>query len=173
MSELKQCSVLVCVCVCVCKRERRYTTFRAQSLPDKQGACSGPQLISKILGKGNTWRWLLHGECSSTAASNQLCLSLPLFTGSSDGQGGHAAAMAALLGESLWEPRSWPLLSPCIPSSLRVFVADWASLKLTLTAGSLPMQEALCTRLHHFSFSFLMKITFLIDGILFSQLTAG
>ena len=173
MSALRQCSVLLCVCVCVCKIETIYTTFCAQSLPDKQGACSGPWLISKILGKGNTWWWLLHGECSSTAASNQLCLSLPLFTGCCDGQGGYTAAMAARFGESLWEPRSWSLLFPCIPFSLRVFVADWASLKLTLTAGSLPMQKALCTRLHHFSFSFLMKITFLIDGVLFSQLTAG
>lgn len=35
----------------------------------------------------------------------------------------------------------------------------------SLTAGSLPMQKALCTRLHHFSFSFLMKMTFLRGGV--------
>ena len=58
-------------------------------------------------------------------------MSLALFLGPCDGQGGYTAAMAVLFGGSLWEPGSWSLLSPCIAFSLRVSVVDWASLKLT------------------------------------------
>lgn len=46
----------MCVCVSI------YPSILCQSPPKEQGACVGPELISKVLGKGNTCWWLLQEQ---------------------------------------------------------------------------------------------------------------